>query len=197
MRTWYVPLEILDDNRMIAQHREIHTVLGSITSVKRGYINHPVTKLYLGEHLDCLVDYHAETVAEMERRGWHGHKTPVSDKVLEEASLRYTDDTCGGWTRHVNVMVPLTGPFSIETDMHDLVQRWTNEGKGLRNDRARHWTIEHRDTCQDRDCVQRATKLIYEYRFNLDVCEGNPLRIYKVKGNASLRGKPEFMGATA
>lgn len=179
---------------MIAQHREVHTVFGSILSKhKTGYRNHPVVKLYLDAHLHCLVSYHAYTVEEMERRGWHGHKTPVSDELLHLSRARRSlSETCADWDDHVYEVVPAEGPNSLNADMHDLIDRWTNENKLLRNDLSAMFVEKHAINCQDACCVTYATSLVAEFH---DRVGKHMLGDIKLKGHASLKGRLELLVA--
>lgn len=159
--------------------------MGSLLSVKRGYVNHPVVKLYAGAHLSCLVDYHGEAVTEMERRGWSGHKTPVSSELLEMSGLQITDETCEDWQDHVDKVVPLTGPYSLQTDMHDLIERWTNENKFLRSSLAAQFVSAHATQCDSACCVTYASSLVDEFTDRaLKELRG------PIKGHSSLRGEP-------
>lgn len=179
MRTWYVPLEILDDNRLVAQHRELHTVFGSVQSTRRGFQNHPVVKLYLGEHLQCAIDYHAYTLREMRARSWTGHTTPTSEALASVAATRAGTATCSNWQEHVNRIVPATGPYSVDADMHDLVERWTKEGKKLRNTLAYESVGTHRALCEDNACRNRVYSLLLDFYERLPGTH--------VTGNSSLR----------
>lgn len=178
---------------MIAQHREVHTAMGSVLSKHHtGFRNHPVTKLYLGEHLQCLVDYHERSVSEMVRRGWTGHATPVDEQILVKAEERRTDATCHDWLHHVEVAVPAFGQFSIDADVHDLIERWTNENKHLRNDLAAHFVSGHALQCPEACCVTYAHSLVAEFDDRKRQQEQGAL--IPTKGNASLRGKLELLG---
>lgn len=187
-----MPLEVIDDNRVVAQHREVHTLLGSVVSPRKGFQNHPVTKLYLTDHLPCLIDYHGYTVREMERRGWTGHGTPVKPEVLY-LGLKNTP-SCGTWQDHVKKVVPSTGQYSLHGDMHDLIERWTNEGKGLRNRLAQGYVQSHSGGCSDPDCRRWADDLYLGYNQTFEEHSFNAVPL-KIKGHSSLRGKLELAGA--
>lgn len=188
-----MPLEVLDDNRMIAQHRETHTLLGSVGSSRKGFQNHPVTKLYLNEHLQCLIDYHEDTVEEMERRGWTGHATPVKPEVESLALARATSSTCDSWKQHVLRIVPETGEYSIQGDMHDLIHRWTKEHKELRNDLAKAYVSSHMVLCGDKDCKSDAAGLIFCHNLALEQHKQLPNMPIRLRGNSSLHGKLETL----
>lgn len=193
MRTWYVPLEMLDDNRVVAQHREIHTVLGSVMSVRKGYQNHPVTKLYIGEHLRCLVSYHEVSVMEMLRRAWTGHKTEISSEITRLASERTTLETCASWDDHVVEVVPDRGPNSVDADIHDLVERWTNENKFLRNDIAADIVSAHAVECISDCCRTYSHSLVSEFIDRKAKQLEKPGLLIPTKGNASLKGRLELL----
>jgi len=191
MRTWYVPLVILDDNRVVAQHREIHTVIGSIMSPTKGYQNHPVTKQYNGPHLPCLIDYHLLTVQEMERRGWSGHGTAITEAVIAKSENLRSENTCSSWYNHVITQVANEGPYGYQTDLHDLITRWWRERKPLRNNLAFSHVKSHMSICDE--CELTGQGLVSEYTRRRD-SEKNGQR-FRVKGHASLRNKPEHLEA--
>ena len=115
MRLWYVPLEDLDDRRVIAQHHEIHMLMGLFSYHKR--------KNWAGidyeHHMGCIYDYHTRTVGEMVTRGYEGHLSPLpwDDKFGEVG--------CGSWDIHVQVYIEVS---QVRQDMLDLAVRWEREG---------------------------------------------------------------------
>lgn len=152
MRTWYAPLSILDNQRVLGQHREIHALLGSLKSPWRGYQNHPVTKLYQGEHRGCLIDYHERTLDEMLNRGWHGHKTPLSPEDLAQMRL----SACGSWDEHAAQQTELYPVHGIDRDLHELAERWVNESKPVRNLEAATLLWQHAaQHASDQPCYDR------------------------------------------
>ena len=162
MRTWYVGLEMLDAQRVLAQHREIHTVIGSLLSVKRGYQNHPVVRLYNGAHLACLLDYHEMTVREFLARGWRGHRTPLSEEILRIAQELRTAETCKNWSQHVSFHVShdaLQPAQGWHNDMHDLTKRWVREGKTPKHPDVSEWVSWHAKTCHE-TCQALAKQLL-------------------------------------
>lgn len=167
-------LSILDDQRVLAQHREIHTVFGSLLSKKRGYQHHPVVKLYAGEHLPCLVSYHDATLEEFLRRGWHGHRTPVSAEVLQLSEQRRTSATCTDWAEHVKREVSdqaLPPAQGLHLDMHDLVKRWTREGKLLYSLEAWKFVIWHAAKCASERCAYESVDLSSKFLCRVDLGE--------------------------
>jgi len=157
LRTWYVAASILDNQRLLAQHREIHTIVGSIMSPKRGYQHHPAVKLYNNEHLLCLRDYHGYVCDEMKMRGWHGHQT-VFPEVFPSG------ESCDSWATHVKRFATQPMPaHGIERDMHDLIARWSRERKPLRNDLSATYVEKHRTVCHDQTCEFLANVLLEKY----------------------------------
>ena len=127
MRLWYVPLEVLDDQRLIAQHHEIHMLFGMLK------YNHFRTKqwdgiIYDGPHLWCLMDYHRRTVDEMAYRGYYGHQSPIPGEIHERAQFKHVE--CKDWSDHVKRLVK---PRRIYQDVLDLGVRWAREGKEPRS----------------------------------------------------------------
>lgn len=136
-------------------------MIGSLLSTKRGYRNHPVVKLYAAEHMACLLSYHELTVAEFHARGWSGHKTPLSAEIQSLAALRATDETCTNWAQHVSFEVSHEALYPAQgwhLDMHDLVKRWSREGKTLRHPDVSEWVSWHALACHEA-CADRALKL--------------------------------------
>lgn len=86
MRVWMTRLSIpetlvdLDDQRLIAQHREAVGMLqmsaGSDETLHR-FRNNSLGKQFKDHH-DFLFQIHDWVVVEMENRGFFGHKTPIS-----------------------------------------------------------------------------------------------------------------------
>jgi hypothetical protein len=77
MRIWHpIPPFCLDDRRLLGEHNELHCIWTVLTEGRKGYRNHPETKRWEG-HLPALARRHEMLVAEMRRRGWTGHKSPL------------------------------------------------------------------------------------------------------------------------
>lgn len=79
MRIWFVPVEELDDRHLLGEHMELHVMANALIR-GGGWSNHPATRFFEGK-LGALYRRHEEQVAEMERRGWHGHNSvfPAED----------------------------------------------------------------------------------------------------------------------
>lgn len=81
MRIWFVPVAELDDRHLLGEHLELHVMANELIRPGGGWRNHPAVKLFRGK-LGALYRRHEEQVAEMQRRGFTGHKTPFpSDKI--------------------------------------------------------------------------------------------------------------------
>ncbi len=76
MRIWNVPCRELDDQHLLGEHRELHGLWTILTQGKRGYANHPETRRWRGR-LGAVYRRHEDEVAEMARRGWQGHRSPL------------------------------------------------------------------------------------------------------------------------
>jgi hypothetical protein len=77
MRIWHpIPPLCLDDRRLLGEHNELHCIWTVLTEGRKGYRNHPETKRW-ETHLPALARRHEMLVAEMRRRGWTGHKSPI------------------------------------------------------------------------------------------------------------------------
>lgn len=167
MRTWYVSLRVLDQQRLLAQHREIHALLGAYASPKFGYRNHPVTKLYESAHRGCLLDYHEATVREMQNRGWTGHKTPVALNVQPLMRAH------ASWEDHAAAQLADWPEHGLDRDAHELAERWEREHKLPRNSEAAEmlWAHANRHS-DDQECHSRVQVLTNEHIAEmLDVAE--------------------------
>ena len=69
MRIWDLKPEVLCDNHLLGEHRELHAIWNILTQGKKGYANHPETKRWVGK-LKALFDRHQEEAREIEKRGW-------------------------------------------------------------------------------------------------------------------------------
>jgi len=78
MRVWDVPVEDLCAKHLLGEHRELHAIWTILTDGRRGYLNHPETKRWVGR-LKALYRRHDQEVAEMQRRGYV-HKSPLDKK---------------------------------------------------------------------------------------------------------------------
>jgi Pyrimidine dimer DNA glycosylase len=131
VRLWYVPLQALDDRRVIAQHHEIHMLFGMAR-----YRNWDLLwdGVHYAGHLWCVVDYHQLSVDEMVRRGYNGHQSPVDQDVLDHLAI--WTPPCSGWIAHVRDYIDVS---QIRQDMLDLAVRWEREG--FIGDTAAHTAI--------------------------------------------------------
>lgn len=94
MRIWNVPCGELDDQHLLGEHRELHGLWVTLTQGKRGYANHPETRRWRGR-LGALYRRHEAEVAEMARRGFHGHQSPLDPSAVGDDSWEpppVTDD---------------------------------------------------------------------------------------------------------
>jgi hypothetical protein len=107
MRIWFVPVEELDDRHLLGEHFELHVMANALIRGGGGWFNHPATKMFRGK-LGALYRRHEQQVAEMQRRGFTGHKTPFPvEKIPPEEMDAQIDVT----------------PEMIEKDRCDLAER--------------------------------------------------------------------------
>jgi hypothetical protein len=107
MRIWFVPVEELDDRHLLGEHFELHVMANALIRGGGGWFNHPATKMFRGK-LGALYRRHEQQVAEMQRRGFTGHKTPFPvEKIPPEEMDAQIDVT----------------PEMIEKDRRDLAER--------------------------------------------------------------------------
>lgn len=79
MRIWDIPPSKLCRTHLLAEHRELHAIWTILTQNKKGYINHPETKRWIGK-LGTLYKRHDEEVIEMNSRGYR-HASPLDKKL--------------------------------------------------------------------------------------------------------------------
>lgn len=72
MRVWDIPPKDLCRKHLLGEHRELHAIWTILSTGKKGYMNHPETKRWVGK-LGALNTRHEEEVKEMERRGYSHH----------------------------------------------------------------------------------------------------------------------------
>jgi len=73
---WDLPVSILCNQHLLAEHRELHAIFVYVTTEKGGsYRKHPETLRWF-DRIGALYSRHEQQVEEMDRRGWN-HKTPL------------------------------------------------------------------------------------------------------------------------
>jgi hypothetical protein len=84
MRSWYpLPVEVLDNKRLLAEHNELLIMARAIAGLSKGYRNHPETKRWVG-HSKAMKDRHDRLAAEMVRRGFK-HRSPWPEDLINPA----------------------------------------------------------------------------------------------------------------
>ncbi|MFA7253303.1 MAG: pyrimidine dimer DNA glycosylase/endonuclease V [Patescibacteria group bacterium] len=86
MRVWDLDVKNLCDNHLLGEHRELHAIWNILTLGKRGYVNHPETKRWIGK-LRALYCRHEDEVREIERRGWH-HHSDLDEKLASGNAIQ-------------------------------------------------------------------------------------------------------------
>lgn len=107
MRIWFVPANELDDRHLLGEHLELHIMANAILRGGGGWYNHPATNMFKGK-LGALYRRHEEQVAEMLRRGFHGHKTPFPVELIPPEEM--------------DAVIEVT-PEMLEKDRDDLAER--------------------------------------------------------------------------
>ena len=75
MRIWDLPVQILCDQHLLGEHRELHAIWTYLTTDKGGsYRKHPETLRWVGKEL-ALAKRHSEEVREMMKRGFDHHSS--------------------------------------------------------------------------------------------------------------------------
>lgn len=132
VRAWCVPLNILDDKRLLGQHRECHSMITSqikrILGIPGGYQNHPYC-IKFNDDPGQLIDLHDKCVEEMFSRGFN-HRSPI----LFGLHFNYNDPS-----RHQYVeLLPhlcftkTEYKYSVDdmnSDIELLHQRWNKKAK--------------------------------------------------------------------
>jgi hypothetical protein len=91
VRIWNLPVEILDDKHLLAEHLETHVAFSAIQRAGGPWYKHPQVQRFVGK-LPQLKYRHDQQVSEMRRRGWNGHKTPLPDSIPAEPYAIKADD---------------------------------------------------------------------------------------------------------
>lgn len=81
MRVWDLPPEMLCNQHLLGEHREIHAIWTILTEDKDGYRNHPETKRWEG-HIHGLGHRHRKIALEMEERGMN-HDSPIDYDITK------------------------------------------------------------------------------------------------------------------
>lgn len=84
MRIWNVPVRLLDRQRLLSEHVELHTIYSVIINRKRGYSRHPEVNRWR-PCLAALCARHEAQVAEMTSRGYN-HRSPLAPLIGEHSA---------------------------------------------------------------------------------------------------------------
>lgn len=85
MRIWDLPVQILCDQHLLGEHRELHAIWTYLTTDKGGsYRKHPETLRWVS-HLPALIERHNQEVIEIHRRGFE-HHSPLQ-KAIDQMLL--------------------------------------------------------------------------------------------------------------
>ena len=76
MRIWDLPVSVLCNKHLLAEHHELHTIWSVLTNNLKGYSKHPEVQRWNG-HLYALARRHLDEVVEMARRGYE-HNSPLN-----------------------------------------------------------------------------------------------------------------------
>lgn len=79
MRVWDVSPSDLCRVHLLGEHRELHAIWTILTTNKKGYLNHPETRRWVGK-LGALYNRHEALVKEMEKRKYV-HKSSLDKKI--------------------------------------------------------------------------------------------------------------------
>lgn len=80
MRIWDLPTRQLCRKHLLGEHRELHAIWSILTLNKKGYLNHPETKRWVGK-LPALYERHEQEIKEMTQRGYK-HNSDLNQKGI-------------------------------------------------------------------------------------------------------------------
>lgn len=132
MRVWLVHPEELDDQRLLAQHQEVHMAIGIIRSCEtRGYKIGGVCKPWSDPKGLAALDYlHDLCVSEMRNRGFNGHATPLLlNGLAGRVAAAWESGALDFSQNEDNWPPPWVEEKDIKADVMDLQIRWEREGK--------------------------------------------------------------------
>jgi hypothetical protein len=86
MRIWDVSPKLLCRNHLLGEHRELHALWTIITQNKKGYINHPETKRWIGKTA-ALFARHELLIAEMKKRGYN-HASSLEKRLAKGEKIQ-------------------------------------------------------------------------------------------------------------
>lgn len=117
MRVWFLPLRVLDDRRLVAQHNEAHICLTVVTKFQRtgrhsGWSSSPSARPFIRKR-GGLLDYHDNMLLpELARRGFN-HHSPINPGFIPH------DETAKFWD--------LVTWDMVLKDCRHLFEKWERE----------------------------------------------------------------------
>lgn len=91
VRIWCTPLYFLNNKRLLAEHYELHVLLGALLRGKGAWYNHPQTKRF-HKHIGQLIYRHNEQIMELWRRGYNHHSPLLNVDDIELEVYSYTTE---------------------------------------------------------------------------------------------------------
>src|SRR3712207_2296701 len=86
MRVWNIQANVLCNNHLLGEHREIHAIWKILTENKNGYARHPETLHWNGTLL-ALYRRHEKVVAEMIKLGFN-HKSTLRKELVTGSGIQ-------------------------------------------------------------------------------------------------------------
>lgn len=86
MRIWDLEPQVLCDQHLLGEHRELHAIWTVLSTGRKGYAHHPETLRWRGR-LAALYARHEAQVAEMGRRGFR-HLSPLDPRLATGEALQ-------------------------------------------------------------------------------------------------------------
>jgi len=94
VKIWCLPLNLLDDKRLLGEHHELHVIFNVLTNNLKGFSHHPQT-LRFKHNLGMLLYRHNQQIKELKNRGFNHYsplKTKIKPKCYRYSKLEYIQD---------------------------------------------------------------------------------------------------------
>ncbi|MDQ3873457.1 MAG: pyrimidine dimer DNA glycosylase/endonuclease V [Thermoproteota archaeon] len=86
MRVWDIEANVLCNNHLLGEHREIHAIWTILTENKKGYSHHPETLRWRGKLL-ALYNRHEAVASQMRERGFN-HKSALKKELATGSNMQ-------------------------------------------------------------------------------------------------------------
>lgn len=94
VKIWCLPVNLLDDKRLLGEHHELHVIFNVLTKNLKGFSKHPQTLRFVN-NIPMLIYRHTQQVKEIKDRGFK-HNSPLQTTLKPEcyrySKLEYLQD---------------------------------------------------------------------------------------------------------